>query len=87
MKCIFCLLEKEESLEHVFPLAVGGALTTERVCRDCNCRLGDHVDCKRINHLFIVMRRNQLKLAGHSGRVPENDCDFNCALPPPQHAR
>lgn len=71
MKCILCLLEKAESLEHVFPLAVGGVLTTERVCRNCNSHLGDHVDCKLINHLFIAMRRNQLRLTGNSGRVPD----------------
>lgn len=71
MQCIFCRLEKTESLEHVFPLAIGGALTTRRVCGDCNSWLGDHVDCQLINHLFVVLRRAELKLVGNSGRIPD----------------
>ena len=36
MRCIFCLKERDPSLEHVFPAAIGGTLTIDRVCKPCN---------------------------------------------------
>ena len=71
MRCIFCLLSKEPSLEHIFPLAIGGMLTTDRVCRSCNSQLGDGADAGLTNHLLVRVRRAQLGLAGNSGTVPD----------------
>ena len=39
MRCIFCSNERPSSLEHVFPLAIGGHITTDRVCKECNSTL------------------------------------------------
>ena len=70
MRCIFCLNERPSSLEHVFPLAIGGTITTDRVCEDCNPRLGSPVDAALIHFLPVVGRRAELGLVGHSGAVP-----------------
>lgn len=71
MRCIFCLEERPPSDEHVFPLAIGGTLHTDRVCAPCNSLLGNSVDAALCNHVFTVMRRWQLKLPGNSGSVPD----------------
>jgi septum formation topological specificity factor MinE len=71
MKCIFCLEERPGSEEHVFPLAIGGVLTTWRVCKPCNDRLGSEVDSLLSNHLLVTLSRSRLGLAGNSGTVPE----------------
>ncbi len=71
MRCIFCLEDRPPSDEHVFPLAIGGSLHTDRVCLACNSILGDAVDAPLCNHVLIVVRRAQLKLAGNSDTIPD----------------
>jgi hypothetical protein len=68
--CIFCSKERPPSLEHVFPLAIGGTLTTNRVCGRCNSILGTRVDAALNNFLPIRLRRAKLGLAGHGGEPP-----------------
>lgn len=70
MICIFCLEEQAPSVEHVFPLAVGGRLKTERVCERCNSTLGSRVDSALCDFLPIRHRRAELRLAGNTGRPP-----------------
>lgn len=70
MRCIFCLDEKDESIEHVFPAAIGGRLTTRRVCRECNSELGQKVDAALCEFLPVRGQRAELKLAGNSGAIP-----------------
>ncbi len=36
IKCIYCLKEKPSSKEHVLPYTLGGNLTIQCVCQDCN---------------------------------------------------
>ncbi len=71
MRCIVCLKERPPSVEHVFPLAIGGTLTTERVCESCNAQLGATADAALCDHPLIAMRRGELKLPGNSGQVPD----------------
>jgi hypothetical protein len=71
MLCIFCLKEKPPGDEHVFPLAIGGSLPTDRVCKQCNSVLGTSVDAPLCNNVFIVMRRQQLGLRGNSNTLPD----------------
>jgi hypothetical protein len=71
MLCIFCLKESPPSLEHVFPLAIGGTVTTDRVCEPCNSLLGSRVDSALSDFLPIRTRRAELRLAGNAGVVPE----------------
>ena len=70
MRCIFCLQERPGSEEHVFPVAIGGRLTTDRVCERCNSILGSRVDRALCDNFLIRSRRAQLGLAGNSGTVP-----------------
>lgn len=70
MLCIFCLEEKPSSVEHIFPLALGGTVTTDRVCADCNSLLGLKVDSSFVNLPNIQMRRGQFGLSGNSRTVP-----------------
>ena len=71
MRCIICDEERSESEEHIFPLAIGGCAATFRVCGDCNSKLGTRVDAPLVDHLAIVMRREELKIAGRGG-VPSS---------------
>jgi hypothetical protein len=75
--CIFCLTEKPPGNEHVFPLAIGGTLRTDRICNSgstgippCNSTLGTVADAPLTNHLLIALRR-WLNLPGNSGKVPD----------------
>jgi hypothetical protein len=65
--CIFCRNEREPSIEHVFPAAIGGALTIERVCKPCNDRLGAEVDAPLSNHRTILIKRQLLGIARRDG--------------------
>ena len=71
MRCIFCLEDRPPSDEHVFPLAIGGSLHTDRVCLECNPIVGKTADAPLCNHVLIVVRRAQLKLAGNSDTIPD----------------
>jgi uncharacterized protein YlaI len=66
MRCIICGKDKEEknfSKEHIIPEALGNKdLTTFSVCKDCNSKLGDHVDSYFTNHNLIKIIRQQRKL-------------------------
>jgi hypothetical protein len=68
--CIFCYKERASSLEHVLPLAIGGTVTTDRVCEECNSTLGTRVDAALSDYFPIRMRRAKLGLAGNSGSLP-----------------
>ena len=70
MLCIFCCQDMPPSLEHVFPLAIGGTVTTDRVCATCNSDLGTRVDAALSDFFPVRMRRAKLKLAGNSGVPP-----------------
>jgi hypothetical protein len=67
MRCIFCLKELPPSLEHVFADAIGGRLTTDRVCTPCNSTLGTRVDAALSDNLLVRMRRAQLGIPSRSG--------------------
>lgn len=70
MLCIFCCEERASSLEHVFPFAIGGTVTTDRVCGVCNSALGARVDAALSDFFPIRMRRAKLGLAGNKGEPP-----------------
>ena len=70
MKCIFCLKINASSIEHVFPLAIGGTITTDRVCVNCNSQFGNKIDAALIDNFLVRGRRAHLGLAGNSGKPP-----------------
>lgn len=72
--CIICNKEKEEiqfNIEHVIPESIGGALTINSVCTDCNSRLGTEVDIHLINHLTVRDSCFNHKIRNKDGKVPE----------------
>lgn len=70
MRCIFCSEERPPSLEHVFSLAIGGTITTDRVCARCNSILGSRIDAALSDFLPVRTRRAELGLAGHGRESP-----------------
>lgn len=70
MQCIFCSEERPPSREHIFSLAIGGTITTDRVCAGCNSILGSRVDSALNNFLPVRTRRAELGLSGNSGEPP-----------------
>src|SRR5208283_4444094 len=69
MRCLFCLEEREPSVEHVFPDAIGGTLVIDRVCKPCNDWLGANVDVLLTNHKAILAKRAQFGLGERSGKA------------------
>ena len=70
MRCIFCLKERPGTQEHVFTRAIGGRLTTDRVCKPCNSVLGSRVDVALSDNFLVRGHRGRLRLAGNSGEPP-----------------
>lgn len=69
--CIICHRDSQElSDEHVIPEAIGGYYHIYNVCKDCNSRLGHHVDKLLLNHWFIKAARHKKKLKGYKGYIP-----------------
>lgn len=72
MRCIFCLADRQSSQEHIFPTAIGGGcLTINRVCADCNSRIGGRIDSSLTECILFTQRRAELGLEGRSGAVPQ----------------
>lgn len=69
MKCIICGSEKEESVEHIIPEALGNKkLIINRVCESCNSRLGTNVDSYLTNHPLVKLLRINNALVGKKGK-------------------
>jgi hypothetical protein len=69
MRCFFCLEEREPTEEHVFPDAIGGTLTTDRVCKSCNDVLGAKVDVLLTEHPMILIKRAEFGMIDRAGRA------------------
>ena len=68
--CIICHQDNQElSDEHVIPEAIGGYYHIYNVCKDCNSKLGDHVDKLLLNHWFIKAARHEKRLKGYKGHI------------------
>ena len=55
-KCIICEKiknNKDFNKEHIIPEAIGGSLTIDTVCKECNGKLGNEIDSKIINDFLI----------------------------------
>ena len=73
-KCIICDELKDASLfneEHIIPESLGNSkLKIYDVCAECNSRLGSKVDCALTNNFLSEIYRNQNKIAGKNGKIP-----------------
>lgn len=73
MRCIICQNNKEESVEHIIPEALGNEkLVTVRVCERCNNKLGSNVDNYLTDHPLVKIIRINNKLLGKKN----NDIKF-----------
>ncbi|WP_061285974.1 HNH endonuclease [Leptospira interrogans] len=71
MNCIFCrtvINDENKSIEHIIPQALGGILTTNKVCVKCNNSFGNDLD----RHLVSLMRETaiMLNVSRYSGKNP-----------------
>lgn len=77
-KCIFCNKTEADfkggncwTEEHIIPKALGNnSLKLRNVCKECNSKLGSNVDDYFVNHTLIKIIRQNLKLPGESGKIP-----------------
>lgn len=69
--CIICHADGVELTdEHVIPDAIGGYIHSRKVCKDCNSRMGDHVDNQLLNNFLIKGLRHTHKLKGKTNAIP-----------------
>ena len=74
MICIICECDVDDTLaskEHIFPEGIGGTITTNRVCRDCNSKMGSSVDAPLINHFAVKWARLHYGIKGKAKEVPQ----------------
>jgi len=73
IKCIICKTEKPSEYfteEHIFPESIGGTLTLNSVCKECNDFLGHSVDSHLVNHFIVELARSNLKISGKTNKIP-----------------
>lgn len=70
MVCIFCLLEKEPSDEHVIPDSIGGRIHIHEVCADCNSHLSRTADGPFASCPLIELARYVHSIGGKRNIVP-----------------
>ena len=71
IKCMICGLLKDESDEHIIPKALGNEkLRTNKLCIDCNSKLGQFVDSPFVNRFDVALIRHSKKIQGQKGKVP-----------------
>ncbi len=72
MQCVFCQSKKfaRNTGEHVLPVSLGGSWTIPGVCEEWDNRFGTTHDADLAKFTPIEKRCEELRLAGHSGAVP-----------------
>lgn len=68
--CTICRCHENGSLEHIIPDAIGGTITTECICKDCNCELGKTVDCLLTDDPLFLLIRSVLKVPNRDKKIP-----------------
>ena len=71
--CWYCgkaTLLDDDPPEHIIPAAIGGTLTTTKVCFGCNQRASRELDQPFLNEWFIALARNAYEVATRRGRRP-----------------
>jgi len=53
MNCLFCNSSNKFSEEHIIPKSIGGSITINNVCIDCNSKFGSEVDIKLTKNKHI----------------------------------
>lgn len=71
-RCWLCGLEtlrEGDPLEHVIPAAIGGSLTTDRVCKKCN-NAASVIDQRFSQDWFVALERTKHELPDRKGKPP-----------------
>lgn len=73
-KCIICLLEKELCEEHIILDSLGGKLTCNFLCRDCNSLLGHGIEAKAKSDpsILLAMKHLAQKIPDLAKDISEN---------------
>jgi hypothetical protein len=71
-KCIYCLAEKPGTKAHVIPEALGGTLTFQDVCAQCNSQQGDSFEGKTVNSVLFSLARYALDIRGKQRQAPNS---------------
>ncbi len=90
VKCIICGEPiTEVSPEHIIPDAIGGTIVIHSVCKECNSRLGDKVDCLLTDDLLFYFIRTYLGIKNRNGDTGEEPFirKLNRSLPEDQRIR
>jgi hypothetical protein len=70
-KCVLCLAAKLLTEEHIFPEGIGGSLTADILCKDCNSNLGHKVDAPYLEQPHVQLARNALGVSGKRDHIPQ----------------
>lgn len=65
IECIIRRHKAEESEEHILPQAIGGRLTTRKVCRGCNNDSCAKLDAALADDRLMILARNQFRIPGY----------------------
>jgi hypothetical protein len=69
MKCIFCNLETDGTVEHIIPEFLGGSLTINQVCKCCNDKMGSGFEGTVSKEGFFDTYLNINKIIGKSKKL------------------
>lgn len=73
MRCKFCGelndVASEQTVEHIFPQAIGGKVVLKPVHKKCNDFLGREVDVGLVDNRAILVRRRDSRLTGNSRKL------------------
>jgi hypothetical protein len=70
-KCVLCLVVKPLTEEHIFPDGIGGYLTADILCKDCNSNLGHKIDAPYLEQPHVELARNALRISGKRNHIPQ----------------
>lgn len=82
-RCWYCAeatLRVDDPPEHIIPESMGGRLTTDRVCRDCNGRAGREIDGPFMRDWLVAMDR-ALYIADRAKLHPRVDAALEDGTP------
>ena len=69
MICIICGFKKKLSEEHIFPESIGGNLTINNICIDCNNKMGRTIDCYLVDNPLVLKRMLNLQIKGKKNKI------------------
>ena len=70
-ECVICRKPLDNpSVDHLFPYAIGGRKEIGGVCVSCNNKMGEKVDSKLTDYLFVLLFRERFHLTGKNGKAP-----------------